>query len=74
MEVLANNFNETTTTTTTQYPSTSTPLAAVSIGQQCQSTTWSQIQPFQPYDSNNFDTDSMGLFMKQDQDAASYSN
>ena len=73
MEALENNSNETRTTTTTQHSITSTPVA-LSTGEQYQSTKRSQIQPFQPYDSDNFDINSLWLFMKQVQDAASYSD
>ena len=79
MEALEDNLNEkkltkgTRTSTTTQHPSSSTPVV-LSTGEQYQSTTQSQIQPSQAYDSNNFDINSFGVFMKQVQDAASYSD
>ena len=60
-----------TATTNIQHPSTSTPFS-LSIETPYQSTTQPQIQPFQPYNSNNFDINSLGLFMAQVQDAASY--
>ena len=60
-----------TATTNIQHPSTSTPVS-LSIETPYQSTTQPQIQPFQPYNSNNFDINSLGLFMVQVQDAASY--
>ena len=60
-----------TATTNIQHPSTSTPVS-LSIETPYQSTTQSQIQPFQLYNSNNFDINSLGLFMAQVQDAASY--
>ena len=60
-----------TATTNIQHPSTSTPVS-LSIETPYQSTTQPQIQPFQPYNSNNFDINSLGLFMAQAQDPASY--
>ena len=60
-----------TATTNIQHPSTSTPVS-LSTETPYQSTTQPQIQPFQPYNSNNFDINSPGLLMAQVQDAASY--
>ena len=76
MEALETDSNDRVTkgkkaTTSLQHPSTSTPVA-FSTGQQYQPTAQSQIQPFQPYNSNNFDINSLGSLMKQVQDAASY--
>ena len=59
-----------TATTNIQHLSTSTPVS-LPIETPYQSTTQPQMQPFQPYNSNNFDINSLVLFMAQVQDAAS---
>ena len=78
MEALEADLNDrptektrTATTNLQQHPSTST-LVSLSIETPYQSTTQPQIQLLQPYNSNNFDINSLGLFMAQVQDTASY--
>ena len=78
MEALEADLNDrptekrrTATTNLQQHPSTSTPVS-LSIETPYQSTTQPQIQLLQPYNSNNFDINSLGLFMAQVQDTASY--